>query len=492
MRITHRTTGIVMGVAISVLLASIISVLSGTLDSPGAPSATSSYTLEDIYKRLNDGTAGNTIMFTEPVGGATAGTMHTLIDIMGKAPAANDTTGAVVGDVLAGKTFWGRTFGGWGLKAGNVTAGANVIGGQGLKDIPIPPGLYSGSTNATANDTNLAANNIKTGTTIFGVQGTFTAGANAVSADILQYKTAYVSGNLVTGNLTAGANVIGDPVSRVITIPAGLYSGSTTATANDDNLAVNNIKQAVNIFGVVGTGRISVGTALSTDVLVGTTFSNDSNTGIDGGIVNVGAQFITPGTSAVSINLGYHNGSGNVAGAANLAANNIKFNTTIFGVTGSLAGGVPCTGALSTGKRWCSNNGTVTDTTTGLIWLQDASWGNNKPWRANSGYDDARSAAGLLASGTGGLSDGSAEGDWRLPTISELVTLKTGTEPISSTTMFKFTGVRADYYLSSTTDVTNIGFIKMLSLAGNSVDVTNGDKWYSRDGWSFWPVRSGR
>ena len=35
MRITHRTTGIVMGIAISVLLASVISVLSGTLDSTG-------------------------------------------------------------------------------------------------------------------------------------------------------------------------------------------------------------------------------------------------------------------------------------------------------------------------------------------------------------------------------------------------------------------------------------------------------------------------
>jgi hypothetical protein len=46
----------------------------------------------------------------------------------------------------------------------------------------------------------------------------------------------------VTGNVAAGANVTGTAGSQVITIPAGLYSGSTTATANDAYLLDTNIK----------------------------------------------------------------------------------------------------------------------------------------------------------------------------------------------------------------------------------------------------------
>jgi hypothetical protein len=45
--------------------------------------------------------------------------------------------------VLAGKTFWGLTSpGAWGLQTGTVAAGDNVSGGNGIKAIPIPSGLY--------------------------------------------------------------------------------------------------------------------------------------------------------------------------------------------------------------------------------------------------------------------------------------------------------------------------------------------------------------
>jgi Protein of unknown function (DUF1566) len=182
MRITHRTTGIVMSIAIGVLLGSVISVLSGILDPPGAPSATSSYTLEDIYNRLNTGTSGSTITFTEPLSGPTVGTMHTLNDIMGIAPAVDDANGAAVGDVLVGKTFWGRKpSGGWGPKTGNVTAGANVSGAEGSKTFTIPDGLYSGSKTATAASSALVAENIKSGTTIFGVAGTYGGSGGSAS-----------------------------------------------------------------------------------------------------------------------------------------------------------------------------------------------------------------------------------------------------------------------------------------------------------------------
>ena len=59
------------------------------------------------------------------------------------------------------------------------------------------------------------------------------------------------------------------------------------------------------------------------------------------------------------------------------------------------------------------NNGTVTDTVTGLIWLQQVDCISPRDYAA------ANNAAALLASGRCGLTDNSVAGDWRLPTIDE-------------------------------------------------------------------------
>ncbi len=79
------------------------------------------YTLADIYERLDNGTAGTKQAFQEPGAGPSTGTMYTLNDIMGKAPAVDDTDGAGVADVASGKTFWGLTSGEWGLQTGTST-----------------------------------------------------------------------------------------------------------------------------------------------------------------------------------------------------------------------------------------------------------------------------------------------------------------------------------------------------------------------------------
>ncbi len=54
---------------------------SGTTDSSAAPNATSSYTLEDIYQRLDSYTVATQSTFTEPSVAPGTGTMHTLNDI---------------------------------------------------------------------------------------------------------------------------------------------------------------------------------------------------------------------------------------------------------------------------------------------------------------------------------------------------------------------------------------------------------------------------
>lgn len=58
-------------------------------------------------------------------------------------------------------------------------------------------------------------------------------------------------------------------------------------------------------------------------------------------------------------------------------------------------------------------NGTVHDTNTGLLWLQDASCSSAMLWH------DASAFAAALADGQCGLTDHSQAGDWRLPTLAE-------------------------------------------------------------------------
>ena len=60
-----------------------------------------------------------------------------------------------------------------------------------------------------------------------------------------------------------------------------------------------------------------------------------------------------------------------------------------------------------------NSNGTVTDNLTGLIWLKNANCFGTQTWA------NALSAANTLNSGECGLTDGSAEGDWRLPNVRE-------------------------------------------------------------------------
>ena len=86
-----RAKYILIGVVAVVLLSSAAIVVAGSLDPPSGPAdaASQMYTLEQIYNRLNDGTAASKMTsFTEPASGPGTGTMHTLDDIMAIAPAA--------------------------------------------------------------------------------------------------------------------------------------------------------------------------------------------------------------------------------------------------------------------------------------------------------------------------------------------------------------------------------------------------------------------
>jgi len=158
--------------------------------------------------------------------------------------------------------------------------------------------------------------------------------------------------------------------------------------------------------------------------------------------------------------------------------------------------GTACTqcnppGELSAGGRWCdNNNGTVTDMTTGLVWLKKADWGGRKPWRQTGEYDqndDAHTRAGTLkAADYEWLSDGSDQYDWRLPTMTELSGLTHGTEPVLSGTPHAFTGVQADYYWSSTSYAAGSHLAWRVHLEDGLSDAS--DKRYD---YYVWPVRGG-
>jgi Protein of unknown function (DUF1566) len=134
-----------------------------------------------------------------------------------------------------------------------------------------------------------------------------------------------------------------------------------------------------------------------------------------------------------------------------VVALNKIFGDNLDSQTGERYGGCTCSGTMN-GTRWCDNqDGTVTDLTTCLVWLKDASWGGRYPlWVSVQSNTTAHDRAAQLKDGVGGLSDGSVEGDWRLATRNELHGLANGTEFVRSGSMRAFTGVKPSYYFSST------------------------------------------
>ena len=378
----------------------------------------------------------------------------------------------------------------------------------------ITEGYHNGS-GSVAGDADLVAGNIASGTNVFGVTGTaLVATGDAAAANVLTGKSfsnasaVGVSGSMVN----VGAQAI-TPSASSQTITEGYHNGSGSV-AGDADLVAGNIVSGKDIFGVSGTGSIASGNATAANVLTGKSFSNVGAVGVSGSMVNVGAQAITPSTSSQSITEGYHNGSGSVAGDADLVAANIKKGTIIFGVTGTDEGpfaNVSVTGqtaaystagrddgALEVGiphvsPRFTGNSdGTVTDNSTGLIWLANANTGT-RSWESALTYCNA------LADGTAGLTDGSSAGDWRMPNINELNSLvnykyvdpamsnDAGNSQLTVGAGSSFINVRSDYYWTST------GFPGKLLVVSVRMEYGRANVTAKSFGSHYvWPVRGGQ
>jgi hypothetical protein len=127
-----------------------------------------------------------------------------------------------------------------------------------------------------------------------------------------------------------------------------------------------------------------------------------------------------------------------------------------------------------------NGDGTVTDNLTRLIWLKNANCFKARQWAEALG--DCNS----LNDGECGLTDGTVEGDWRLPNIKEVLCLVDFSQfnpPLP--TGNPFTGVQSFFYWSSTTyagDTNDAWGVVM------DADLYIGDK---ESYYHVWPVRGG-
>ncbi len=123
-------------------------------------------------------------------------------------------------------------------------------------------------------------------------------------------------------------------------------------------------------------------------------------------------------------------------------------------------------GVVWPNPRFTSNNGTVTDKLTGLIWLGDANCNATVGGVLKTttlSWADALTWTNALAAGKCGLTDGSIAGAWRLPNVRELQSLMhygfsnpavpntAGTGKCLNDASCAFLGVQSSVYWSSST-----------------------------------------
>lgn len=144
-------------------------------------------------------------------------------------------------------------------------------------------------------------------------------------------------------------------------------------------------------------------------------------------------------------------------------------------------------GDLERGLAWPNprftdnSNGTATDNLTGLIWLKNANCFGMRNWTT------ALSDANTLNSGECSLSDGSLEGDWRLPHMQELHSLiDYGRYNPALPSGHPFTGSQLHNYWTSTTfeDFSADAWYVNLSHGYVHRDPKTGTRY-------VWPVRGG-
>ena len=219
---------------------------------------------------------------------------------------------------------------------------------------------YYAATTLHAVDADLTAAEIKDGTVIFGVTGTFPSDGNAAVADVLLGKTYYSNTSTKhTGSIASKGVATYTPGTSSQTIAAGQYLSGAQTISGDADLTAVKIKDGTVIFGVTGTFP-SDGNATDANVLATKTYYSNTSARHTGSIASKGVATYTPGTSSQTIAAGqYLSGTQTISGDADLTAVKIKDGTVIFGVTGTFPSDGDATDAnvLAT-KTYYSNTST--------------------------------------------------------------------------------------------------------------------------------------
>ncbi len=292
-------------------------------------------------------------------------------------------------------------------------------------------------------------------------------------------------------------------------VHAGYYEAATLNTVDAD-LVAGNIRSGINIFGVNGNSNV-------VDTASGNAGAGDIKAGqvawVNGLAVTGAIATLTFSSATTNVPAGYYAATNLPAVDADLKADNIATNVTIFGIAGTLSttpAAVPKTGQTNSYQTWDdgfhkkgvvwpnprftvqANTNCVLDNLTGLVWARNASLVGTMTWT------DAVFYCWALDNITNVLYTYGGTNDWRLPNRRELLSLiddgrinpalcdTTGT--VSWTENNPFTGVKSDnFYWSSTTyaGVTDDAW---------AVFVGGGGVWLrpKTDAYYVWLVRGGQ
>lgn len=202
----------------------------------------------------------------------------------------------------------------------------------------ISSGYYLTGNQTIKGDANLQSYNIKSGVSIFGVNGNLAEGDGGISLPTLTNEGVASdlradkqlidsSGNIVSGNIVSRTESDVTVDSNIVSIPVGIYD-------SDVSKSVSTVEQATPSISIDSSGLITASSTQSAGYVSSGTKSSTKQ------LATKDAETITPSTSNQTINSGtYLTGTQTILGDTNLKPENIKSGVSIFGVTGQLEEG---------------------------------------------------------------------------------------------------------------------------------------------------------